>query len=145
MNRTHKCLLGIVALLTMIATAAPANAQNCCQPCQGGVQASNLSGQWSGYWHSDANGHRGRIGATFEQVGSNQVQARFRGTFAKIIPFRYRTNLDVTYQDPGLTILSGSKRLPISGRFRYYAEISNGEFTGTFSSPRNRGTWVMQR
>jgi hypothetical protein len=107
--------------------------------------AQDLGGQWQGYWHSNANNHRGRINATFCQTDATVVQARFTGTFAKIIPFRYRTRLNVAYQEPGLTILSGSKRLPFSGEFRYYAEISDGCFRGTFSSPRNRGTWMMSR
>ena len=109
------------------------------------ANAQDLSGDWSGTWHSDANNHRGRINATFQQLDSNTVRANFRGTFAKIIPFRYSTNLCVASQQPGLTVLSGSKKIPLGGQFRYYVEMTDSCFNGSFSSRRNRGTFVMAR
>lgn len=105
----------------------------------------DLAGQWSGYWQSDANGHQGCIRATFCQISACQVEAKFSGTFAKILPFRYRTRLNIVHQEPGMMLLSGSRRLPFSGEFRYDVEIRDGQFLGTFSSPRNSGTWVMSR
>ena len=110
------------------------------------ASAQDLSGQWTGYWHSDTNNHRGRLAATFSQTSPYQVEARFRGSFAKVLPFRYRAKLDVIHQEPGLTILCGSKKLgPLMGEFRYYAEITDCQFNATYSSRRNRGTWVMSR
>jgi len=53
------------------------------------VQGQDLSGQWSGRWRSNANGHSGKIGATFCQISPHAMQTNFRGTFAKVIPFRY--------------------------------------------------------
>ena len=107
--------------------------------------AQDLSGNWSGQWLSDANGHRGRICATFEQVSPNVVRANFRGTFAKVIPFRYSTNLCVGSQSRGLTVLSGAKRLPLGGEFRYYVEMTDSNFNGSFASRRNRGTFLMAK
>lgn len=109
------------------------------------ASGQELSGTWSGAWISGANNHRGRLSATFCQTQPDQVQAKFRGTFAKIIPFRYRTNLNVVHQQAGLTILSGTRRLPLSGEFRYYAEIQDGCFQGQFSSGRNFGCWTLQQ
>lgn len=113
--------------------------------CAQSGAAQELSGNWTGYWHSNANDHRGKIGATFEQIDANTVRARFRGSFAKIIPFRYSTNLCVASQQPGLTVLSGSKRIPLGGEFRYYVEMTDSCFNGSFSSRRNRGSFVMGR
>lgn len=126
----HRLVLSIVVLVVCFSQAAV---------------GQDLAGDWSGYWHSDANDHRGRIGATFQQVNANTVRANFRGSFAKVIPFRYSTNLCVASQQPGLTVLSGSKRLPLGGEFRYYVEMTDACFNGSFSSRRNRGTFVMGR
>jgi len=104
-----------------------------------------VSGQWSGRWHSGANDHSGKIGATFCQINPETMQARFRGTFAKVIPFRYRTNLNIASQQPGLTVMSGSRRLPLGGEFKYHITMTDQCFNGSFSSKRNRGTFVMQR
>ena len=109
------------------------------------VQAQDLTGHWTGYWHSGFNNHQGRLQARFQQTHPQILEAQFRGTFAKIIPFRYRARLQVVHQEPGLTVLSGSRKLPFSGEFRYYAQITEGEFLGTFESRRNHGTWVMNR
>lgn len=109
------------------------------------ASSQDVSGQWSGRWHSGANNHSGNIGATFYQTNSQTMRAKFHGTFAKVIPFRYRTNLNITSQQPGLTVMSGSRRLPLGGEFNYHITMTDQCFNGSFSSKRNRGTFVMQR
>ena len=126
----RKCALAMAVLFTILTAT---------------TSAQDLSGSWNGMWLSGANSHRGRLSATFCQTNSNQVQARFRGTFAKVIPFRYRANLNVVHQQPGLTVLSGARKLPLAGEFRYYATITDGCFQGKFSSGRNYGHWTLQR
>ena len=106
----------------------------------------DLSGHWNGAWQSQTTGHRGRISATFCQIDSCQVQAKFKGTFARIIPFRYRTKLQIVHQEPGLMVLGGSRKLgPIMGQFTYEGTISNGQFSAQYSSKRDRGTWNLSR
>lgn len=105
----------------------------------------DISGQWAGRWQSNANGHSGKIGATFCQLSPNTMQVKFRGTFAKVIPFRYSTRLKVVSQQPGLTIMAGNRRLPLGGEFNYYITMSDHCFNGSFSSRRNRGTFVMRK
>ena len=105
----------------------------------------DISGPWSGQWHSEANDHRGKIEATFCQVSPDSMQAKFRGTFAKVIPFRYATRLNIVSQQPGLTVLAGNRRLPLGGQFNYHITMTDDCFNGSFSSRRNRGTFVMQR
>ena len=135
MNSLIRLMLPAVLGLLVVATVPNQQANG-----------QDLSGPWSGYWHSQTNQHRGRLQATFSQSNPYQLEARFRGTFAKVLPFRYRAKLDVIHQEPGLTILCGSKKLgPLMGEFRYYAEITECQFNATYSSRRNRGTWVMSR
>ncbi|QEG22673.1 hypothetical protein [Mariniblastus fucicola] len=130
MNRTK--FFSTIALLCCCFLASPAIAQD-------------ISGQWSGGWHSGANNHRGNIKATFCQIDSSTMQAKFRGTFAKVIPFRYTTRLNIVSQQPGLTVMAGSRRLPLGGEFKYQISMTDQCFNGTFSSRRNHGQFVMQR
>lgn len=105
-----------------------------------------LAGQWSGYWISCKNGHRGRLKATFCRLNATQVQAVFVGSFAKILPFRYRAVLDVVHEEPGMIQLRGSQRLgPIMGTFSYEATITPGDFKATYRSRRDCGQWNMQQ
>jgi hypothetical protein len=106
----------------------------------------DLSGVWRGNWNSQSTGHRGRLSATFRQDCPGYVNARFRGTFAKVIPFVYRARLQVVHQQPGYMVLAGSKKLgPIMGQFEYYAEVQDGCFSASYSSKRDRGTWIMSK
>lgn len=104
-----------------------------------------LCGSWSGSWVSCQTGHRGRLSATFCRTGPNQVQANFRGTFAKIIPFRYRPTLTIVHEEPGLVILEGCQRIPLGGSFQYRATVTPGQFRATYQSRRDQGQWNMQR
>ena len=109
------------------------------------ASAQDISGDWSGNWQSAANNHTGKISATFCQSSNDTMRARFRGTFAKVIPFRYSTDLKIASQSPGLTVLAGSRRLPLGGEFSYYVTVTDQCFHGTFASKRNRGTFIMSK
>lgn len=109
------------------------------------LSAQEIAGQWSGKWNSNANGHSGKIAATFCQEDSATMKAKFSGTFAKVIPFRYTTRLNIVDQQPGLTVMSGSRRLPLGGEFSYYITMTDQCFHGSFQSRRNRGTFIMRK
>lgn len=108
--------------------------------------AQDLSGHWQGCWSSQCSGHQGRISASFCQINDCQVKAQFKGTFARIIPFRYNATLQIVHQEPGLMVVSGSRKLgPLGGTFSYQATITEGQFSATYSSGRDRGTWNLSR
>ena len=107
--------------------------------------AQGLDGRWRGGWQSCSNGHRGKLNGQFRRIDSKHVQAKFSGTFAKAIPFRYRPVLDIVYEEPGLMVLQGNKRIPLGGNFEYNATISGDEFTATYRSRRDNGVWQMRR
>lgn len=109
------------------------------------AQADDLSGRWRGGWQSVQSGHRGRLSAKFRRIDSTHVRAKFTGTFAKIIPFRYRPVLDIVYEEPGLMILQGNKRLPLGGNFQYDATVYGRQFSATYRSRRDNGVWQMRR
>ena len=106
--------------------------------------APDLSGKWSGYWVSDKNGHTGPLHATFTPKGAAAYQVKYRGRFAKVIPFRYTTTMDVVGRGEGLVVLSAEKPLGPFGTFRTTATATNSNFDATFNSRRDSGRFVLQ-
>ena len=109
------------------------------------ANANELAGNWQGGWKSCNTGHRGRLNAQFCRIDANHVQANFRGTFAKVVPFRYRPVLNVVHEEPGLMVLQGTKKLPLAGPFHYNAIITGDSFSATYRSRRDHGVWTMRR
>ncbi|MFK7768534.1 MAG: hypothetical protein AB8B55_15030 [Mariniblastus sp.] len=107
--------------------------------------SDELAGNWRGGWQSCNSGHRGKLNAQFCRIDSTHVRATFKGTFAKVIPFRYRPVLNIVHEEPGLVVLQGNKKIPLGGNFQYNATISNGQFNATYRSRRDHGIWQMQR
>ena len=108
--------------------------------------AADLAGDWRGGWKSCRTGHRGRLSAKFCRTDACHVQATFRGTFALVIPFRYRATLPVVDEQPGYLRMSGSKRLgPLMGSFAYDATVSGDQFNATYRSRRDHGVWNLSR
>ena len=130
MKNKTKILFGVLALVVLLASSSIAD---------------ELGGRWRGGWKSNTTGHQGRLGAKFRRIDSTRVRAKFTGTFAKIIPFRYRPVLDIVHEEPGLMILQGNKRLPLGGTFQYNATVSGGQFSATYRSRRDNGVWQMRR
>jgi hypothetical protein len=128
--------LCLSVLMIPIALAPPTPAQS---------EADALAGVWCGSWQSCRTGHRGKLSATFCRIDGQHVQARFRGTFAKIVPFRYQPVLTVVHEEPGLLVLQGTQRLPMMGDFHYQATVAGDTFSATYQSRRDRGTWTMSR
>ena len=130
-------LLAVLALGTLPAVsfsqtvAAPATA--------------DLSGKWSGYWVSDTNGHTGPLHARFTPKGDDAYRVTYRGRFAKVIPFRYSTTMDVVGRGDGVVILSAEKPLGPFGTFRTTATGTGTTFDATFNSRRDAGRFVLRR
>lgn len=123
-----------LALAAGLALAVPATAQ-----------PPDLSGTWSGYWVSDANGHRGPLRARFVPLDADTYRVTYRGRFAVVVPFRYRTTMDVTGTGDGAAVLSAEKRLGPFGSFRTTAAATGTTFDATFRSRRDTGRFVLTR
>jgi hypothetical protein len=126
-------------LVALCALSSPAFAQN---PAAG---VPDLTGKWSGCWVSDKNGHHGPLHAKFKPQGCGAYRVTFGGRFAKVIPFRYTTTMDVVGVGDGTVTLAAEKRLPGMGAFRTLAVATGTDFDATFTSPRDRGRFVMSR
>ncbi|MFM8931127.1 MAG: hypothetical protein ACKOS8_04520 [Gemmataceae bacterium] len=103
-----------------------------------------LAGQWRGNWTSGANGHTGPLNARIEQQGGSVV-VHFRGRFAKVVPFLYKSRLEVVAVDGNGTHLQGSQRLPLFGTFSTSATVKDGQFYAVFNSAKDNGTFTMTR
>ncbi|QDU22532.1 hypothetical protein [Urbifossiella limnaea] len=134
----------IVAAL-LAASVAPLGADDA-PPVVVAAAAPDLSGDWSGYWESGKNGHRGPLRATFTRVGPNCYQVRFAGRFAKVIPFRYSTPLTVVGGGDGVALLSASKTLgPVLGTFSMSATATATTFDADFTARGDHGKFVLTR
>ena len=108
--------------------------------------ALDISGCWSGYWISCSDGHRGPLQATLCKINDNCYQARFKGRFWVVFPFRYTTTLHVVGRDGDKLLLAGEQRLgPVMGTFRYSANVSATDFDADYSSRLDHGKFVMTR
>lgn len=141
-------LLALLAFVPVAVGQAPATSKpaDTKQEEAKPVQTDLLAGNWCGYWVSCKNGHNGKLKATFCRLNKCQVQAVFVGSFAKILPFRYKATLDVVHEEKGMIHLRGSHRLgPIMGTFTYEGTITADAFRATYRSKRDCGQWNMDR
>ncbi len=109
------------------------------------AQPPDLSGRWSGQWVSDKNGHTGPLHARFRQLDQDTYRVIYHGRFAKVIPFRYATNMQVTGQGSDVLILDANRRLPLLGEYRSTATVTPGHFDATFTSGKDSGRFILNR
>jgi len=106
----------------------------------------SLAGNWSGGWYSQTTGHKGPLRAEVRSSKSGQYQATFTGKFFKVIPFRYQMQLNVVSSDGEHLHLAGQKKLgPLMGYYAYEAKVTGNQFSATYRTKRDRGTFVLSR
>ena len=60
------------------------------------LNAGELEGRWrNGYWTDTNTGHQDPLRARFRQQNDGNYRVVFTGRFAKVIPFRFATTLNV--------------------------------------------------
>lgn len=109
------------------------------------AQPPDLTGQWSGYWVSEKNGHTGPLKGKFRQTDADTYRVVFRGRFWGVFPFRYGTTMEVTGVGDGIVQLSASRRLGPLGTFTMNAMATDGSFDAAFSSRNDSGRFVLSR
>lgn len=106
--------------------------------------ADPYSGRWVGQWRSDANGHRGPLRATLTPTATG-YDARFAGRFALVVPFFYRTHLDVVGTSGDTLFLAAERRVPLFGTFHTDAVVTPWGFDATFRSGNDSGRFTLTR
>lgn len=109
--------------------------------------AVDLSGCWEGNWVSCQSGHKGKLRANITRIDACHYEARFTGTFFKILPFRYSVVLTLVEDTGEVVHLKGSKDLgKIAGGCYYYtSQATCCCFHTDYCSKKDHGTFDMQR
>ena len=106
---------------------------------------ADLTGEWAGTWESCRTGHHGVLKATFCRQDEQHYQVHFRGTFFKLVPFRYTAVLNVI-EDGDEVRLSGESYLGrVMGTFTYTASATACEFTSQYDSCKDNGLFKLSR
>ncbi len=112
----------------------------------GAASAQELDGRWPcGTWIDTNTGHEGPLKAHFRQTDDCHYRVVFTGRFAKVIPFRFATTLDVVGRDGGKVFLAGQSRLMGFYRFNYSAVADEHQFNAQYSSRRWTGEFNLNR
>lgn len=110
------------------------------------VHPISLTGSWNGGWYSQTTGHKGPLQAKIRPSNDGHYTATFTGKFFKVIPFRYEMKLNVVANDGNTLRLSGSKKLgPLMGYYSYHATVSGSQFTASYRTKRDQGTFSLRR
>ena len=107
--------------------------------------ADPIAGRWpSGYWASESSGHRGTLRAAVTPTPTG-YDVRFAGRFAKVIPFTYRSHLNVVGTAGDTVFLAAERRLPVFGTFRMDAVATPTSFDAAYHAKRDHGRFVLSR
>ena len=79
------------------------------------------------------------------RLPSGQYSARFTGRFAVVIPFTYRTTMNVVSDGMGRTRLQANKRLPIFGGFQTVADVTACTVDARYCAEKDAGHFTMSR
>jgi hypothetical protein len=110
------------------------------------LTAGELDGRWrNGYWTDSNTEHQDPLRARFRQQSDGIYRVVFTGRFAKVVPFRFATTLNVIGQDGDKIIMAGEPRILGFGRFSYQAVADGNNFNAQYDSRRWRGEFVLWR
>lgn len=105
----------------------------------------NVGGCWQGCWDSNCTGHTGNLKAIICRQDACHYEARFRGTFFKVIPFQYKMTLTAVPHD-GHYDLSGQKDLGrLLGVYRFRGHATANDFVAQYTSKDDSGRFLMSR
>lgn len=110
------------------------------------TNADDLEGRWSsGSWIDTNSGHQGPLRGYFRPTSDCNYRAVFTGKYAKIVPFRFSTTLNVVGREGDKTYLAGESRFPLFGRFTYSGVADGHHFNMQYDSRRWRGEFNLER
>ncbi|MBI1833077.1 MAG: hypothetical protein HYR84_16680 [Planctomycetes bacterium] len=108
--------------------------------------AGELEGRWRhGYWTDANTGHEDVLRGRFRQQSDGNYRVVFTGKFAKVIPFRFATTLNVVGRDGDKVVMQGESRVVGFGRFTYNASADANHFSAQYDSRRWRGEFILWR
>lgn len=105
-----------------------------------------ITGRWNGTWLSDHNGHKGKLRAVATHVEGDQYRFKFGATFMLFLAASYDVQFTITPDGQG-HVLTGEQELPgyMGGLYNYDGTIQDGEFTSSYRSKLDHGTFKMSK
>ena len=104
-----------------------------------------MSGRWTGSWHSETTGHHGPIKAKIRIDEEGNMVALFRGRYAKFLPFWYRTTLELSVQEDGMHYVTQHDLGKRWGIFTLDAYWEGDTLKAHYKSPDDTGGFVLTR
>lgn len=104
-----------------------------------------INGRWSGSWKSEVNGHQGFLRCVVKD-GPSEGKKTFvyRAGWMKILATTVITDKTVTKTADGWKF-TGSEDLGLYGDFSSAGAIKGNDFSATYSSSLDKGTFTMKR
>jgi hypothetical protein len=109
-------------------------------------RAGELDGKWRhGSWTDTNTGHEHALRARFREKADGNYRVVFTGRFAKVVPFRFTTTLNVVGHDGDKVIMAGESRIAGLMRFSYTAVADECTFNAQYHSRRWTGEFHLTR
>ena len=110
------------------------------------ANAGELDGKWrNGFWTDTKTGHKDALRGNFRERSDGNYRVVFTGRFAKVIPFRFATTLNVVGYEGDKVILAGEPRVLGFGGFSYHAVADGNNFNAQYHSKRWSGEFNLSR
>ena len=110
-----------------------------------GLASAQTPQRLVGEWRSEKSGHHGPMRAKLTPTADG-YDMRVVGRFAAILPFAYRTHLDVVGETPDGPILAAEKKLPLfGGSFRTTGVLTPDGFNADYSAMSDTGRFTLTR
>jgi hypothetical protein len=108
---------------------------------------AGMQGRWQGSWHSDVNGHSGKLRCLISETGTNTYRARFHAKYLKILSFGYTVALKAEPSATNGFTFSGEANLGrlAGGVYHYEGHADGTNFFSTYSCKYDHGTFQMAR
>jgi len=110
------------------------------------VSESAMEGRWSGTWVSDVSGHGGGLRCIITRTENDTLHARYRATYGAGLTFEY--DMPMTVEREGETFRFAAEAdlgWLAGGRYTYDGTVVGDEFTSTYRSKSDHGTFRMMR
>ena len=112
----------------------------------GSAAAGELDGRWRhGSWTDTNTGHEDALRGRFREQSDGNYRVVFTGRFAKVIPFRFTTTLNVVGHNGDKVMMEGESRVAGFGRFSYHAVADGNHFNAQYDSRRWKGEFNLWR
>ncbi|HVY71864.1 MAG TPA: hypothetical protein VHH73_18170 [Verrucomicrobiae bacterium] len=108
--------------------------------------ADEMTGRWQGMWHSDENGHQGKLKCVVSRVDDTHYRATYYATYKSILHFGYTASLQVEKKGTEFVFKGDADLGSLAGGvYTYEGRANPTNFFSTYSSKYDHGTYQLKR